>query len=252
VQAIARGEVERVVNSPQRGFSGYGRSVVVRLDDGVRVLYAHLGSISVVVGQWLAAGETLGTVGADCGTVENPSARCRGPHVHVELASGAYPQRTSETGRIDPRSYAPMPDTPRAPSTTTEDDAERWVVLNRLINQLYLAVPADRRAGEPTQLLEAWRREYRQASTMGGDARRERLTPWITKYNDARNKLSMLGLDVPPRARDRTLLEEAAQVIDEALVQPAKDVASVAVTGLVIGGLIWLWLESKKTETVTR
>jgi hypothetical protein len=242
VQAIAPGEVERVVNSPRRGFSGYGRSVVVRLGDGVRVLYAHLGSISAVVGQWLATGDTLGTVGADCGTVENPGKRCKGAHVHVELASRAYPQRTSESDRIDPRSYRAMP----APELA-RDSLERWRVLDGLINRLYQSIPADRRKGEPETMLAQWREAYEAAPRWGAALRVSALSDWVVNYNDARDKLAAAGLTVPERARDRN---ELAEDIDRNIIQPAADLASGAVTWLVLGGVLWLWLESKKNEQV--
>ena len=80
------------------------------------------------------------------------------------------------------------------------------------------------------------------------DMRRERIKQWIERYNDARNRLSMAGLDVPARARDRSLLEEAADAITENLVEPVKEAASGAATLVLIGALAYLWFQSKQHE----
>jgi murein DD-endopeptidase MepM/ murein hydrolase activator NlpD len=65
---------------------GYGQTVVVEHDGGVRTRYAHLSAVTVQPGQQLAEGEVLGRVGR--------SGRATGPHLHFEvLKDGA---------RIDP------------------------------------------------------------------------------------------------------------------------------------------------------
>ena len=74
--------------------------MVVRLDDGWRVSYAHLSRIDVVEGQRLAAGTSVGLAGA--------TGHASGPHLHFEmrdprsralvdpwpLLAGHAPQRT--------------------------------------------------------------------------------------------------------------------------------------------------------------
>jgi murein DD-endopeptidase MepM/ murein hydrolase activator NlpD len=65
---------------------GWGFTVVIAHGDGVRTLYAHLSRIDVHVGDRVAAGQTIGAVGA--------TGLATGPHLHFEvLVRGA---------RIDP------------------------------------------------------------------------------------------------------------------------------------------------------
>ncbi len=62
------------------GFNGsdrWGNTVVIQHRDGWQTLYAHLDRIDVEVGDTLAAGSQLGTVGT--------TGASTGPHVHVEL-----------------------------------------------------------------------------------------------------------------------------------------------------------------------
>ena len=56
---------------------GYGRLVVVEHPQGVRSMYAHLSSIQVDRGRWVAAGSRVGLVGA--------TGIASGPHLHFEL-----------------------------------------------------------------------------------------------------------------------------------------------------------------------
>jgi len=56
--------------------SGYGLMVVLDHDGGVQTLYAHLDSVTVHLGEAVAAGQQIGVVGA--------TGRVTGPHLHYE------------------------------------------------------------------------------------------------------------------------------------------------------------------------
>jgi murein DD-endopeptidase MepM/ murein hydrolase activator NlpD len=60
-----------------RKAGGWGLLVVVRHQAGVRTLYAHLESVAVHVGDWVAGGTELGRVGA--------TGDATGPHLHFEV-----------------------------------------------------------------------------------------------------------------------------------------------------------------------
>ncbi len=74
VVASAAGTVTRVGNE---GSASYGRWVEIDHGGGYRTRYAHLSSQAVRVGQRVAAGQALGTVGSTGGS--------SGPHLHFEL-----------------------------------------------------------------------------------------------------------------------------------------------------------------------
>ncbi|XCW06674.1 M23 family metallopeptidase [Streptomyces sp. HUAS MG47] len=66
------------------GWSGsYGYRIVLELEDGTEVWYAHLSSMTVSAGQTVTTGDTIGRVGA--------TGNVTGPHLHLEVhtASGA-------------------------------------------------------------------------------------------------------------------------------------------------------------------
>lgn len=58
----------------------YGNKVVVEHADGTQTWYAHMDTIDAVVGQAVAPGGTLGTVGA--------TGNVTGPHLHLEVRPG--------------------------------------------------------------------------------------------------------------------------------------------------------------------
>jgi murein DD-endopeptidase MepM/ murein hydrolase activator NlpD len=84
----------------------YGNYVVVRHPElDACSLYAHLNEIKVGGGQEVAAGETIGLLGA--------TGNATGPHLHLEIrmmnAGGLYKQNTPmRGGRVDPQTWAYM------------------------------------------------------------------------------------------------------------------------------------------------
>jgi murein DD-endopeptidase MepM/ murein hydrolase activator NlpD len=68
----------------ETGYEGaYGNRVVLRLADGTRLWFCHLNTIDVSVGEPLAAGQQLGTVGYTGNTT--------GPHLHLEVRINGTP-----------------------------------------------------------------------------------------------------------------------------------------------------------------
>jgi murein DD-endopeptidase MepM/ murein hydrolase activator NlpD len=64
----------------------YGKVVLIEQRNKQHSLYAHLDSFNVTAGQWIIAGQKLGTVGA--------TGRVTGPHLHFEILQ--------DGNRIDP------------------------------------------------------------------------------------------------------------------------------------------------------
>jgi murein DD-endopeptidase MepM/ murein hydrolase activator NlpD len=65
------------------GYGGYGNVVVVDVGEGYEVLYAHLATINVQVGDWLDRDEPLGIAGC--------TGSCTGTHLHFELRDAGVP-----------------------------------------------------------------------------------------------------------------------------------------------------------------
>ena len=70
-----------VILAKRRG--GYGRLVIIDHGDGVTSRYAHLGRLHVRKGQWVRAGQRIGSVGS--------SGAATGPHLHFEIRENRTP-----------------------------------------------------------------------------------------------------------------------------------------------------------------
>jgi hypothetical protein len=249
---VFAGVVETSAPPGTRGFDGYGRALVVRRADGVRAMYAHLERALVDVGDHVSEGQQLATVGTSRGTVAEPHLQFRDSraHLHFETSRRAYPL-PRERDRIDPLSVSPlgeaMPETKPPRVEYDLDDVARWDALNTLIGQLLLRIPPKLRVGEPQNLWDEWSAEFRQAKSMGGDMRRQRLTQWIARYNDARARVYQAGgRGLPPRARDRSYLEEAGDALRDNVIRPITEAAVSTTTLVMLAGLAWLYFESQK------
>lgn len=71
------------------GFEGYGNVVVVQVAPQMVTLYAHLEATSVRPGDYVTAGQLLGTAGC--------TGWCTGTHLHFELREQGAP--------VDPRKF---------------------------------------------------------------------------------------------------------------------------------------------------
>ncbi|ALU45192.1 M23/M56 family metallopeptidase [Pseudoalteromonas rubra] len=69
----------------------YGKTVLIQHSNGYQSLYAHLDSIAVSQGDWVSAGEVIGTLG--------DSGRVTGAHLHLEILADGK--------RLDPLSIFP-------------------------------------------------------------------------------------------------------------------------------------------------
>jgi murein DD-endopeptidase MepM/ murein hydrolase activator NlpD len=75
VKAVANGTVTEV------GWAGaYGNRVILTLDDGTELWFAHLTSAAVSVGQQVVGGQPIGYVGS--------TGNSTGPHLHLEVRPG--------------------------------------------------------------------------------------------------------------------------------------------------------------------
>ncbi|MCP4437636.1 MAG: peptidoglycan DD-metalloendopeptidase family protein [Aureispira sp.] len=80
-----------VVVRVQQSDEGYGNNVVLAVDETISVLYGHMQSIGVKVGQELKQGDIIGTVGNTGKSVK--------PHLHFELIQNGK--------KVDPKAFLP-------------------------------------------------------------------------------------------------------------------------------------------------
>ncbi|AZZ96439.1 M23/M56 family metallopeptidase [Pseudoalteromonas sp. R3] len=73
--ALATGKV--LVADDTSLAANYGKTVLIQHSNGYQSLYAHLDSIAVQPGEWVSAGEVVGTLG--------DSGRVTGAHLHLEI-----------------------------------------------------------------------------------------------------------------------------------------------------------------------
>ncbi len=80
-QAVPSVAPGRVVSAGTQG--GYGLTVVVEHDSGIRTRYAHLSAVAVEPGEVVGRGQDVGRVGS--------SGRSTGPHLHFEVLEDGRP-----------------------------------------------------------------------------------------------------------------------------------------------------------------
>lgn len=132
VLAAESGNVVRTIHEYTPGFTGYGKVIVVHGVTGRFQLYAHLNSIGVQVGQKVATGQPIGTVGNTAYTKDNPSGSLKsGTHLHFEVSANPYPM-DSEAPRLNPRvALTPGAKEPEQPAIEPKKAAKRLQRLER-------------------------------------------------------------------------------------------------------------------------
>lgn len=92
VFAAEGGIVTHAIQRFAVGFSGYGKTVVIKSDSRkVWFLYAHLSEVFVSVGDHVGTGAKIGLVGSTAYTAENQSKVTGANHLHFETAPNPYP-----------------------------------------------------------------------------------------------------------------------------------------------------------------
>ncbi len=81
IRAAAAGEV--IVAKAAGWNGGYGNYIVIRHGNGVQTLYAHLSSVSIAPGDYVAQGQTIGGMGN--------TGKSTGTHLHFEVRGGSNP-----------------------------------------------------------------------------------------------------------------------------------------------------------------
>ena len=114
ILAVMGGNVEHAVLNEGTGFSGYGRIVHIKGDDGRYYLYGHCSQLLVRANQRVEAGQPIARVGrtlfdrdssperiqwekddADgkpATAATPPQGRAMGPHLHFEVSASSYPK----------------------------------------------------------------------------------------------------------------------------------------------------------------
>jgi murein DD-endopeptidase MepM/ murein hydrolase activator NlpD len=240
-------------SAKSEGFDEYGSVVVLRLLDGRRVLYGHLDSRTVQVGDQVSEGQQIGTVGTTRGDHVHPDRRfaASGAHLHFELADHPYPMEP-EARRLDPEEFAmPAPDADAPDVTAAADSLDRWARLDALMVQLHKQVfprlVDDEQRARADRGLLMWQVAHRGAPNMAPDARVALLDWWINFYNAQRANAIKYGLkNPPPLARRSPNLSEQT----EAAIEVVKDVAMPFGFGLLVIVGIYLWSQSQPRDRI--
>jgi murein DD-endopeptidase MepM/ murein hydrolase activator NlpD len=64
--------------------TGYGLHVIINHGGGLSSLYGHLGTVTIATGDYVDAGEVIGTVGS--------TGNATGPHLHFEIRRDGVPE----------------------------------------------------------------------------------------------------------------------------------------------------------------
>lgn len=88
--------------------NGYGRMLIIKLDRGLYVAYAHLKDILVKEGQRVKAGDPVALTGSS-GNARTMRNMAEGSHLHFEVRTSQHPGK-GLTGRLDPLKFF-TPDT---------------------------------------------------------------------------------------------------------------------------------------------
>ena len=81
IRAAASGEV--IVSKSSGWNGGYGQYIVIKHNNGMQTLYAHLSRNDVSVGDWVQQGEVIAAMGS--------TGRSTGTHLHFEVRGGTNP-----------------------------------------------------------------------------------------------------------------------------------------------------------------
>ncbi len=124
VFAALGGVVTHATGNGARGFSNYGKTVVIKHPGGWWTLYAHLSGAAVRPGQTTQQGELIGYVGRTRGYFDKGTRKSvpdffhtSGSHLHFETRSRSLPAAYG-AGNVDPAQWLaarglPLPTTPQ-------------------------------------------------------------------------------------------------------------------------------------------
>jgi hypothetical protein len=211
VLAVGKGRVEIAHDAPASGFAGYGRVIVLHLDSGERVLYAHLARVDVAKDDLVSVGQVIGLVGnsqfrrgnaADDGPGPRPGgARVMGSHLHFEVATAPYPMGPEAPHRLDAgrwlRSLPQLAPTRRAATISPEAKTSLLAELAR-------------------RIVETERAVVDAASTLTARGMSGAAAMVISAWNAARSDLAAAGRAVDPRAAISEAATAWTHTVDQA------------------------------------
>lgn len=102
VNAATGGIVIQTVEKYTPSYAGYGKVVIIKGNDDLYYLYAHLNKITTRLGVYVPTGKRIGTVGRTKYSSADPTGSLStGAHLHFEVSDTPYPKH-SEAERLDP------------------------------------------------------------------------------------------------------------------------------------------------------